>query len=133
MERRHLEGDSPEVDPRDSGHDLRPGGSCVGGFEDLPFRPAGDEEAHVAPPLIGRGINHVWIKGVEDDIRDPRVLRHMKNPLPAVASIGGLKEPPITTGRPKGPLRGGVDHIRVTRVHEDVPDMFGPLQTHVLK
>ncbi len=130
---RHFQGDAADVRLRQAVGDLLPGGTGIGGLVDGPFRAAGDEDPHVTTPLVGGSVDDVGVPGVEDDVGDAGILRHVQDSLPGLPTVGGLVEASFPTAGPEGSLGCGIDHVGVARVDKDVPDVLGSLQPHAPK
>ena len=82
----------------------------------------------MATPLIGRGIEHVWVARIEGDVGDTRVLADSQHGLPRLAPIRGLVQTPIASRIPERPLYGHVDDIRVPGIDQNLGDVLGTLQ-----
>ena len=109
-----------------------PGIAAVGGFVDARLRAAGKERPGVPPPLVSRGIHHVRVRRVELHVGDAGVLIDFQHLNPGRAAVGGFVEPTMTTRRPQRALRGNEHNVAVARVHENLADVFGSLESHLL-
>ena len=130
--RRDRHPDAPHLAGGQAGLQLAPGGAGVARFVDCRARAAVDQGPDMTAALVGRGIKHVGIAGIEMHLTDAGVLVDVENALPAFSSIGAFVKPPFPAIRPQRPLRGHVDHRRIARVDPDHADVFGGLQAHVL-
>ena len=63
---------------------------------------------------------------------DTGVFRSLKRLAPGLAGIAGDKQTAIATGRPQRALRGNPDHIGITRIDDNLRDVLGLLEAHVL-
>ena len=128
---RKSEADAAQIARRQSGANLSPGNARVIGFIDGRFGSTVDQRPLVAPPLIGRGQQPVWICGVDGDIGDARVLADGQNVLPGFSTIDGFENSAIATRRPQRTLRRHIDHVRISRVNHDAGDVLGIFQTQI--
>ena len=81
---------------------------------------------------MGGGVERVGVARVHHDLVDARVLAASQDLLPGLAGIDRLEKAAVPSGRPQRPLGRDVDDVRVPRIDDDVADVLGPLEPHVL-
>ncbi len=130
--RRDREADAPHVLLGQAVLDLLPRGPGVGRLVQRRFGTAVNQRPHVAPPLVGRGVEHVGVARVHRDVVDAGVLADGQHGLPRLPGVGRLVEAAVAARRPERAHRGHVDHLRVAGVHDDAADVHRVLEAEVL-
>jgi hypothetical protein len=72
--------------------------STVGRLVDAAFGAAADQLSDRTSPLVGRGVQHVWVLRIHDQIGHAGVLADREDGLPRLAPVGGLVETTIAAG-----------------------------------
>src|SRR5207244_9479469 len=67
-----------------------------------------------------------------DQVGHAGVVADRERLLPILTAVGALVEPAVAAGSPERPLGGHVDDVRVPRVDDDLADMLGLLEAHLL-
>ena len=75
---------------------------------------------------------HVRLAGLEHDVADAGVVADVEDARPGRAAVGRLVEAALAARGPQRPLRRDVDDVRVARIDEDLADVLGVLEPHVL-
>ena len=132
LRRRDGQADAAQVLGGQAGLELRPGGAAVGRFVDGALRAAVDQRPDVPAALVGGGEQHVGVARIEDDVGDAGVLADGQHLLPGLAAVGGLVQAAVAARPPERSLGGDVDDVGVARVDDDLADVLGLLQAHVL-
>ena len=112
--------------------DPLPGLAAVGRLVNTRPRAAVDEGEDVAPALVGGGDEGVGVAGVHDDVGHARVLVDREHGRPGLPAVCRLVEAAVAAGSPQRALGRHVDDVRVLRVNEDLADVLGGLEAHVL-
>ena len=130
--RRDREPDLAHVDLGQTLGDLAPGGAGIGRLVNRRLRSAVNQRPHVAPALVGRGVEDIRVTRVQVDLVGPGVIGDVEHALPALAAVGGLVDPAVAARAPQRPLRGDIDHVRVPWVDGDHADVLGVVEADVL-
>ena len=109
-----------------------PGLATVRALVDAAAGAAVHHAPHVAAALVGGGIDHIRMAGIQHHVRDAGVGIDGKHGLPGLAAVGGLVEPPVATLLPERALGGHVDHLAVPGIHQDLGNVLAGLQPQVL-
>ena len=126
------EADLAQVARRETLAELGPGGAAVGGGVDARAGAAAHEGPHVAATLIGGGVDRVGIVGGENGAGDTGVIVRFQADLPAGTTVSGREQAAFAARRPQRTLRRDMNGAAVTGVDEDVGDVFGGVQAHVV-
>ena len=109
-----------------------PGAAPVQALVDAGPGPAIHHAPDVAAPLVGGGVEHLRVTGLEHHVRHPGVGVHGQDGLPGPAAVGGLVEATVTALLPEGALGRHIDHGAVPGIHQDLGDVFAGPQAQVL-
>src|SRR5262249_23710215 len=112
--------------------ELVPLGTAGGRLVDRRAGAAIVQHPAVAPALIRRRVEDVWVAAVHDEIGRPGLVIDVQNLLPGLAAIGRLEDAALFVGREQVAQRRDVDDVRVDRVDDDASDVLAVLQAHVL-
>jgi hypothetical protein len=109
---------------------LRPGPAGVRRLEDPALGAAAYGLADVAPARVRRGVQHIGIVGVEDDVGDAGILADGQHRIPGSTTIGRLVQAALAARGEERALCGDIHHVGVTRVDLDGTNVLRPLQSH---
>src|SRR5919106_4809094 len=126
------EPDPSHVPARQAGLQPAPGLAVVAGLPEPRAGSPAEKPPDVAPALVGRGIDHLRVGGIEFEVGDAGVLVDLERRGPGGAAIGGAVDAALPARRPKRPLGGHENTIAVARVHQDAADVLRPGEAHPL-
>ena len=133
VDRRDRESDLSHVAAREAALDLAPGRTAVRRLVDAGFRSAGEERPGTTTPLIGRRPQDVGVVRMDLEVGRSGVRRNLENECPALAAVGGLEDATLAARRPQRSFRGDPDGVRVARVHDDLADVLGAIESQLLE
>src|SRR5579871_3171848 len=128
--RRDRQRNAAGIDGRQSLGQLLPMRACVGALVDRRFGTARDDDAGVAPALIGGSVYDIGIARVDIEVGDAGILADLQDGLPGLAPVGGFVKTAIAARREERPLRGHQNHVRIARIDPDFRDVLGVRQSH---
>ena len=132
IRRGRRQADAAQFDRGQARLEFVPARAAVGRLVECALRTAVDQCPDMPAALVGGGHQHVGIARIEDHVGDAGVVADREHLLPVLTAVGGLVEPAVAAGSPERPLGGHVDDVRVPWVDDDLADMLGLLEAHLL-
>ncbi len=97
------------------------------------FRTSVNQRPHMTAALIGGAIDDIRVPGIQFEIRDAGVFAYIQDFVPGGSAIGGLVQAAISAGTPEWSLTCNVNHVRISGIDTDAPDMFRFAEAHILE
>ena len=118
---------------RQSVLELAPGRSAVDRLVDAGLRSRVHQRGHRAVALVRRGVEHVGVARIEQDVGDPGPGSGGQHGLPGHAVVGRAEEPTLAALGPERALGCDEDHSAPARVDQDARDVLGLLEAELLE
>ena len=116
-------------------HALRQLGPRAAGIARLPHRAAGAAAVEApggAAPLIGRGVEHLVVRGIHHQLGGAGVVVDEVDARPGQAAVGRLVDAALAAASPQAAERRDVDHVVIDRIDDDPRDVLRRAEAHVL-
>ncbi len=126
------EADLAHVPIRQALFDSTPRLAGIGRLVDPRARAARQKRPDMTSTLVGGGVEHVGIARVDLDVGDAGVLVDGQHLSPGLPAVGGLVETSLAARGPQGPLGSHIDHVAIAGIDDDLADVLGSLQSHLL-
>ena len=85
----------------------------------------------LASPLIGRGVEHLVVGRIHDELGGAGVVIDEEDTLPVQPAVGRLEDAAFAARRPQIAERRDVDDIEVHGIDDDARDLLAGAQPHV--
>ncbi len=124
--RRNCQTDASDIAGRQAVREFAPRFSGIFRFVNCRFGSAVNERKNMSSALITCTIEHIRISRVEHNIRNAGLRADVQNFLPSCAFVDGFIQTTLAAVAPERTLRGNIN-VRISRVNNDAPDVFGLL------
>src|SRR6266404_3963442 len=109
-----------------------PSRSTIRSLVNAAVRPAAIESVRRTAPLIRRGIKNVRALRIHGDVAHSRVVIYLQDLRPRFSPVRRLVNAALRIRPPQMPQRRHVQHIRISRMNHNAPNVTRCAQPHVL-